>query len=107
MRQTIFDLKQVKAVKKFGRKAVNLARLQRWGFNVPLTAALSSEALQYALKRIPAVKQLKEDHPQLEAALNQIRGEILKFSLPVNLERELGYLIDRFASAGIQRIAVR
>ncbi|WP_456405500.1 PEP/pyruvate-binding domain-containing protein [Caldithrix abyssi] len=107
MRQTIFDLKQVKAVKKFGRKAVNLARLQRWGFNVPLTAALSSDALQYVLKRIPAVKQLKEDHPQLEAALNQIREEILKFSLPGNLERELGHLIDRFASAGIQRIAVR
>ncbi|APF17872.1 PEP-utilizing protein mobile region [Caldithrix abyssi DSM 13497] len=107
MRQTIFDLKQVKAVKKFGRKAVNLAGLQRWGFNVPLTGALSSDALQYVLKRIPAVKQLKEDHPLLEAALNQIREEILKFSLPGNLERELGHLIDRFASAGIQRIAVR
>ena len=111
MSRKIFDLKQVKSVREFGAKAVNLNRLLNWGFNVPLTKVLCASAFERKIVRLPELKTLKanwlNESADLQELLQKIQNHILTLELEFDLKAELEGLIEQWQARGISYLAVR
>lgn len=84
MSRKIFDLKQVKSVREFGAKAVNLNRLLNWGFNVPLTKVLCASAFERKIVRLPELKTLKANWLNKSADLQELLQKFRTIFLPWN-----------------------
>ncbi len=108
MADLIVKLEKVKQKERFGTKALNLARLQKWGFKLPLTWVVSTAALNELLKDNQQWKawQQKQLVEQV-ATLDQMQALILEQPLPAKLHRALEKALHDFQQQKVKALAVR